>query len=152
MENFDNLMNRGFVKVDNKNEQINIGKIEEFDDHVEVECEAGCSKVALNEAMIKIANETKKPVKSIYNGENILVEPKQKFDEFIGRGFVKVDDKNEQINIGKIEEFDDHFEVECEAGCSKVALNEVMKKIANETKKPVKSIYNGENILVESEK
>ena len=77
MENLEDLQGFGFKKIDGKIVQTNIGKIEEFDDYVEVECLGGCTEEALRQGMKKIANETSKPVKSAFNGILISEEPEK---------------------------------------------------------------------------
>ena len=65
--------NSGFVEIDGKQEQIAIGEIKEV---IEVEVLPGCSRVALLDAMEKIANEKGKTVKADFSGEKLVVEPK----------------------------------------------------------------------------
>ena len=67
----------GFTEIDGKKEQISIGDIKVFDDHIEVETLGGCSKVALENAMHKIANEKKKTVKAKFNDEEVVIEPEE---------------------------------------------------------------------------
>ena len=74
-EEFPHQSKIGFVEINGRKEQIAIGQITETKDSVEVKVLGGCSKIALEDEMHKIADRTGKTVRATHQNELVVIEP-----------------------------------------------------------------------------
>ena len=65
----------GHREVDGQKVQVGIGGIDVGDENVNVGVLPGCSKAGLLDTMQRVAQETGKPTKAVFNEQEILVQP-----------------------------------------------------------------------------
>ncbi|MDP4009810.1 MAG: hypothetical protein Q8P53_02380 [Candidatus Shapirobacteria bacterium] len=68
---------RGLKKVKGHKVQVFIGGISVGNEQVDVEVLPGCSRDGLLDTMQKITAETGKPVKAIFNEQEVAIQPKK---------------------------------------------------------------------------
>ena len=165
LEQFSNK--HDFVEIDGKSRQSFIGKVEDNGEFIKVEALTGCDKIALDDTIHKIAYETGKEVKAILGDEELIVKPErmekkeensaEKLANFVKQfytedGRVEVDGRRSVLFIGEIKDIGEFIEIDTLGGCEKLALEDTMHKIADETGKKVKAVFGDEELIVKPEK